>query len=386
MREGCAFGTTGKGANRTFAAVGTKSASGRKQPTRRPDAQDRNAPGADRQVDRDDGRLRPCETLGQCRPVAAFFSHSGHQGSGVEGEPPTSATIGLVLKFGHIVGNCLSVTWRGLSNCLGGPSSFIFPIRRFIAHTDDPLPFDTGKRALDSRRETFTEIKHGAEAHRAVMPERAASQIPEGNDREPGGASSRALREVVASEAEVRAVASRVPRISAGLHQGRPGDRRHQPPLHRGRALRLHRLDQRRRHRRCSPKGDPAGFVKVLDERTLAIPDRLGNRRFDTFRNVLRNPHRPGLPDPGITYTLRISGTAIIVRETPICVRSLPSTASCRAHVLIVDVQRVLSHCPKCMIRSGLWKPDAWPDTADVPSFTRNPESAGPDRRNCCAG
>src|SRR5262245_43473980 len=64
-----------------------------------------------------------------------------------------------------------------------------------------------------------------------------------------------------------------------------------------------------------SPKGDPAGFVKVLDERTLAIPDRLGNRRIDTFRNLLQNPHI-GLifVIPGVTYTLRVSGTGFIVR------------------------------------------------------------------------
>jgi uncharacterized protein len=65
-----------------------------------------------------------------------------------------------------------------------------------------------------------------------------------------------------------------------------------------------------------SPKGDPAGFVKVIDDRTLAIPDRLGNRRLDTFRNVLANPN-VGLVFliPGIAYTLRISGKAIIVRD-----------------------------------------------------------------------
>jgi hypothetical protein len=118
-----------------------------------------------------------------------------------------------------------------------------------------------------------------------------------------------------------------------------------------------------------SPKGDPAGFVKVLDERTLAIPDRLGNRRFDTFRNILRNP-AVGLVFliPGITYTLRISGTAIIVRDADLRAE-LAVNGKLPDHVLIVDVRRVLSHCPKCMIRSGLWKPEAWPDTADVPSF-----------------
>ena len=65
-----------------------------------------------------------------------------------------------------------------------------------------------------------------------------------------------------------------------------------------------------------SPKGDPAGFVKVLDENTIAIPDRLGNRRLDTYRNVLQNPN-VGLifVIPGITHTLRISGKAIIVRD-----------------------------------------------------------------------
>ena len=118
-----------------------------------------------------------------------------------------------------------------------------------------------------------------------------------------------------------------------------------------------------------SPKGDPAGFVKVLDERTLAIPDRPGNRRFDTFRNVLRNP-AVGLIFlvPGITYTLRISGRAILVRDADL--RALFEVNRRQPeHVMVVEVERVLSHCPKCMIRSGLWTPEAWPDTADVPSF-----------------
>lgn len=118
-----------------------------------------------------------------------------------------------------------------------------------------------------------------------------------------------------------------------------------------------------------SPKGDPAGFIKVLDDRTLAIPDRLGNRRLDTFRNVLINPNI-GLifVIPGVTYTLRVSGRAIIVRdlelrETLAVSRKLPD------HVLIVDVLHVLSHCPKCMARSRLWQADAWPDTSEFPSF-----------------
>ncbi|MGO4437995.1 MSMEG_1061 family FMN-dependent PPOX-type flavoprotein [Rhizobium sp. RAF56] len=118
-----------------------------------------------------------------------------------------------------------------------------------------------------------------------------------------------------------------------------------------------------------SPKGDPAGFVKVLDDRTLAIPDRLGNRRLDTLRNVLRNPS-VGLIFliPGVTYTLRVSGTAIIVRDLELR-ESMAVNGKLPDHVLVVDVRRVLSHCPKCMIRSALWEPDAWPDTTDLPTF-----------------
>jgi len=118
-----------------------------------------------------------------------------------------------------------------------------------------------------------------------------------------------------------------------------------------------------------SPKGDPAGFVKVLDDKTLAIPDRLGNRRLDTFRNVLINPNI-GLifVIPGITYTLRVSGKAIIVRD-PELRETLAIKGKLPDHVLVVEVLHVLSHCPKCMIRSGLWQPDAWPDTSELPSF-----------------
>jgi PPOX class probable FMN-dependent enzyme len=118
-----------------------------------------------------------------------------------------------------------------------------------------------------------------------------------------------------------------------------------------------------------SPKGDPAGFVKVLDERTLAIPDRLGNRRFDTFRNVLGNPD-VGLifVVPSVSWTLRVSGRAVIVRDDDLRAR-LAVNGRPPEHALVVEVTRVLAHCPKCMIRSGLWTPEAWPDVADVPTL-----------------
>jgi PPOX class probable FMN-dependent enzyme len=118
-----------------------------------------------------------------------------------------------------------------------------------------------------------------------------------------------------------------------------------------------------------SPKGDPPGFVKALDDRTLAVPDRPGNRRIDTFRNVLVNPS-VGLIFliPGVTYTLRVSGEAVIVRDRELR-EAMAVHGKLPDHVLVVAVQRVLSHCPKCMVRSGLWRPEAWPDTSGLSSF-----------------
>jgi PPOX class probable FMN-dependent enzyme len=118
-----------------------------------------------------------------------------------------------------------------------------------------------------------------------------------------------------------------------------------------------------------SPKGDPAGFVRVLDERTLAIPDRPGNRRYDTYRNLFANSS-VGLIFivPAVEWTLRVSGKAIVVRD-PGLREALAERGKLPDQVLVVAVERVLAHCPKCMIRSGLWKPDAWPATGDVPSL-----------------
>ena len=112
-----------------------------------------------------------------------------------------------------------------------------------------------------------------------------------------------------------------------------------------------------------------AGFVRVLDERTLAIPDRPGNRRYDTWRNLFANPAVGVIfVVPGVDWTLRVSGKAILVRD-PALRADLAERGRLPDQVLVVAVERVLAHCPKCMIRSGLWKPAAWPDTAEVPSL-----------------
>ncbi len=118
-----------------------------------------------------------------------------------------------------------------------------------------------------------------------------------------------------------------------------------------------------------SPKGDPPGFVAVLDEKTLAIPDRPGNHRLDTFENLLTHPE-VGLffMIPGNGDTLRVSGTGRIVRDSSLQSR-LAVNGKAPNLVLIVTVKEAFMHCPKCLIRSGLWSPEHWPNRSDVPSL-----------------
>ena len=118
-----------------------------------------------------------------------------------------------------------------------------------------------------------------------------------------------------------------------------------------------------------SPKGDPAGFVRVLDDRTLAIPDRPGNQRFDTLRNLIDNP-QVGLIFliPGKRETLRISGTARIVTDLPLR-ETMAIKGKSPALVLVVDVEEAFFHCAKCMIRSAMWQPEQWPSLDGLPSL-----------------
>ena len=121
---------------------------------------------------------------------------------------------------------------------------------------------------------------------------------------------------------------------------------------------------------RCdvSPKGDAPGFVLVVDERRLLIPDRPGNKRFDGMRNVLQNPH-VGLIFllPGVEETLRVNGRAWIVRDDALLAR-----CAARGKVpplgLGVEVEEAFIHCAKAFKRSGLWEPSAWPDLEGLAS------------------
>jgi PPOX class probable FMN-dependent enzyme len=120
-----------------------------------------------------------------------------------------------------------------------------------------------------------------------------------------------------------------------------------------------------------SPKGDPPGFVHVLDDHTLAIPDRPGNRRLDTFRNVLQNPG-VGLIFliPGKRETLRVSGTARIVQDAELAA-TLGFGGKNPDLCLVVDVAEAFFHCAKCIVRSKLWSPESWPQTDDLPSLAQ---------------
>lgn len=104
-----------------------------------------------------------------------------------------------------------------------------------------------------------------------------------------------------------------------------------------------------------SPKGDPAGFVQVMDNKTLLIPDRPGNQRGDTLSNILQNPHIGLLfLVPGRSDTLRVNGTAQIVRDDDVRQRFIMQ-GKVPIFVIAVTVKEVFFHCTKCVVRSGLW-------------------------------
>jgi PPOX class probable FMN-dependent enzyme len=118
-----------------------------------------------------------------------------------------------------------------------------------------------------------------------------------------------------------------------------------------------------------SPKGDPCGFVAVLDEKTLAIPDRPGNNRHDTFENLLVH-QEIGLLFliPGNGDTLRVSGKGKIVRDSALGTR-LSVGGNAPNFVLVVTVEEAFMHCQKSIVRSGLWTPARWPDLSSVPTL-----------------
>lgn len=128
-----------------------------------------------------------------------------------------------------------------------------------------------------------------------------------------------------------------------------------------------------------SPKGDPPGFTLVLDDRTIAIPERPGNRRADGFHNILANPH-VGLIFlvPGRSDTLRINGRAKLVRDAPWFDRMVVKGHRPQLAV-VVEIEQLFYHCAKAFLRSDLWQPETWqpdalPSRAGVVKAVEAPE------------
>lgn len=117
-----------------------------------------------------------------------------------------------------------------------------------------------------------------------------------------------------------------------------------------------------------SPRGGPPGFVTVLDDGHVAIPDATGNRRIDSLRNVIATG-RAGLlfAIPGRGQTLRVNGRAC-VSTRPQLLERLTAVGKPPRSALVVAAEEVLAHCPKAFIRSRLWEPESWPDAADQPT------------------
>ena len=121
---------------------------------------------------------------------------------------------------------------------------------------------------------------------------------------------------------------------------------------------------------RCdaSPRGDAPGFIHVLDDRMLLIPDRYGNKRVDSFRNILETG-RVGLLFliPGVGETLRVNGRAVIIRDED-CLTPMTAQGKRPLVAVAVEVQECYLQCAKALLRSKLWKPGEWPNLKSLPS------------------
>lgn len=120
-----------------------------------------------------------------------------------------------------------------------------------------------------------------------------------------------------------------------------------------------------------SPRGDHPGFVQVLDDRTLAIPDRPGNNRLDSLRNLQANPNVGMIfLIPGIDETLRVNGLASITTDPPLLASMVVNGKSPKAAIKIT-VREVFLHCGKAMKRSKLWDPATQVARSELPSLAR---------------
>lgn len=126
-------------------------------------------------------------------------------------------------------------------------------------------------------------------------------------------------------------------------------------------------------HGKCdaSPRGDAPGFVHVVDDRHLVIPERPGNKRMDSVRNILQNPH-VGLIFliPSLEETLRINGRACVIRDAQL-LEKMAVNGKVPAIGIGVQVEECYVHCAKSFMRSGLWKPNTWMAKEALPDMPK---------------
>ena len=118
----------------------------------------------------------------------------------------------------------------------------------------------------------------------------------------------------------------------------------------------------------CSPRGDPKGFVRVLDDKTVVVPDRRGNNRIDSLRNLIHDPRVALLfLIPGVSETLRIMGRVTISTDPELCASFTMQGKAPRA-VLVIAVEQVFFQCAKAIVRSKLWDPATQVERATLPT------------------
>jgi PPOX class probable FMN-dependent enzyme len=117
-----------------------------------------------------------------------------------------------------------------------------------------------------------------------------------------------------------------------------------------------------------SPRGGQPGFVTVLDDHHLAIPDATGNRRLDTLENVVSSGRAAVIfIIPGRDTTLRVNGRACVTAEPELLARLTP-VGKPPVTAIVIEAEEVYAHCPKAFVRSRLWDPSTWPDPATLPT------------------
>lgn len=130
----------------------------------------------------------------------------------------------------------------------------------------------------------------------------------------------------------------------------------------------------------CSPRGDPKGFVRVVDEKTLIIPDRRGNNRIDSLRNIVRDPRVALLfLVPGVGETMRVNGRAVISTDPELCA-SFEMEGKAPKSVIIVTAERVYPQCQKALVRSKLWDPSIQIPRSTLPTVGQMMQALAPTK------